>query len=174
LRTAAERRDRWADGMQRTISSAQTFLMKVVFPVVWIGGFAIGTMAMFLGAEGMHDRARHPAPFEMKWVFLLATAAGSAFIYWCCIRLKRVSVDESSLVISNYLENVVVPLREIEEVTENRWINIHPVTLHFRHETAFGRSVVFMPTVRWFGFLSSHPVVEELRTAAALAAKHDP
>jgi hypothetical protein len=159
--------------MLRTISSAQTFLMKVVFPVVWIGGFTIGTAAMFLVGQGMHDRRGQPPPFDMRWMFLFATLVGSAFIYLYCVRLKRVSVDDKSVVISNYLKSVVVPLRELEAVSENRWINIHPVTLHFRNKTAFGRRVVFMPTVRWFAFLSSHPVVEELRAAAALAAKPD-
>ena len=54
-------------------------------------------------------------------------------------------------------------------MSENRWINIHPVTLSFRRQTEFGRSVVFMPCLRWFSFLSSHPVVDELRTATGLA-----
>jgi len=155
--------------MHRTLSSVQTFWMKVVFPVLWIGGFAVGTTAMFLAGEWLHDRAGHQPPSEMKWIFLLATVAGSAFIYWCCVRLKRVSLDGSSLVISNYLKEIVVPLRELKSVSEIRWINIHPVTLSFRRETAFGKSVVFMPRMRWFSFLSSHPVVDELRAAAGLA-----
>jgi len=157
--------------MHRTLSSAQTFLMKFVFPVLWIGGFAAGTTAMFLAGEGQYDGAGQPPPSEMKWIFLLVTLAGSAFIYWCCVRLKRVSIDGSSLVISNYLKEIVVPLRELERVSENRWINIHPVTLSFRRETDFGRSVVFMPRMRLFSFLSSHPVVEEIRTAARLATR---
>ena len=32
----------------RTLSSAQTFLMKVLFPPLWIGGFAIATAIFFL------------------------------------------------------------------------------------------------------------------------------
>jgi len=43
------------------------------------------------------------------------------------------------------------------------------VTLSFCRETDFGKSVVFMPRMRWFSFLSSHPVVDELRAAAGLA-----
>ena len=157
--------------MYRTLSSAQTFWMKFVFPVLWIGGFAVGTTAMFLAGEGLHDRGGQSPPSEMKWIFLLVTLAGSAFIYWACVRLKRVSIDGSSLVISNYLKEIVVPLQELESVSENRWINIHPVTLAFRRETDFGRSVVFMPRMRWFSFLSSHPVVDELCTAAGLATR---
>ena len=155
--------------MPHTLSSAQTFWMKVVVPVLWIGGFAVGTTAMFLASQWLHDSAGHPPPSEMKWIFLFVTLAGSAYIYWYCVRLKRVSIEGSSLVISNYLKEIVVPLRELESVSENRWINIHPVTLSFRRETDFGRRVMFMPCLRWFSFLSSHPVVDELRTAAGLA-----
>ena len=152
--------------MRRTLSSAQTFLMKFLFPVIWIGGFAVGTLVLFLGAGRLKDEDGNPPPPEVKWIFLGATLAGSAFIYWTCIRLKRVELDDHSLYVSNYQLEIVVPLRDIEEVTENRWINIHPVTVHFYRETEFGGSIVFMPKMRWFAFFSSHPVVTELRTAA--------
>ena len=91
------------------LSSAQTFWMKVVFPVLWIGGFAVGTIAMFLAGDGLHDNAGHLPPSWVKWIFLLVTLAGSPFIYWCCGRLKRISIDGSSLVISNYLKEIVAP-----------------------------------------------------------------
>ena len=155
--------------MRRTISSAQTYLMKVVFPVLWIGGFALGTIVLFAGGRGFTDQAGSPPDPSLKWTFLLATLVGSAVIYWTCIRLKRVELDDTALYISNYQKDIVVPLRDIAEVTENRWINIHPVTIRFHRETEFGGSIVFMPKVRWFGFFSSHPVVAELRAAAARA-----
>lgn len=150
--------------MPRTLSSAQTLFMKVFFPAIWIGGFTSITIAMFL--NGLHDRFGRPTPEPIKWVFLVTTLVGTALIYWSCIRLKRVSLDGSSLIISNFVTEVAVPLSDLEKVSENRWVSSHPVTLVFRQETAFGRSIVFIPKVRWFGFLSSHPVVQELRDAA--------
>ncbi|MBI1748653.1 MAG: hypothetical protein HYR55_19010 [Acidobacteria bacterium] len=155
--------------MRRTISSAQTYLMKVIFPVIWIGGFTIGTLLLFSQAQGFTDEAGNPPPPGVKWTFLFATLAGGALIYWSCIRLKRVALDDQVLYISNFRQEIVVPLRDIEEVTENRWINIHPVTVHFCRETDFGSSIVFMPKVRWFAFFSSHPIVAELRAASARA-----
>jgi hypothetical protein len=53
-------------------------------------------------------------------------------------------------------------------------INIHPVTIVFRSETAFGSQIVFMPESRWFGFWSSHPVVEEIQNAVARAVGGGP
>jgi len=148
--------------MRERISSAQTFFAKVVFPVVWIGGFSIGTIALF-AAERMTAR---PAPPGMPWVFLGATLLGSAAIYWYCVRLKRVDIDGDSLFVSNYRREIVVPLADVDGVTENRWVNMHPVTIHLRRDTEFGRSITFMPKIQWFLFLRSHPVVAELRLAA--------
>ena len=37
-----------------------------------------------------------------------------------------------------------------------------------------GSRVVFMPKVRWFAFLSSHPVVEEIRAAVRRATGQAP
>ena len=152
--------------MTRTLSSAQTFFMKVIVPVVWITLFSMGTLLLFASPAASEARAGGLPDGTMKWIFLVATIAGTAFMYWACIRLKRVALDGDSLLVSNYLREVRIPLGEIEDVTENRWVNIHPVTIHFRHETEFGNSVVFMPRARFFGFLSAHPVVEELLTAA--------
>ena len=149
----------------RTLSSAHTFLMKVIFPLVWINGFGAGTLALWLGA--MHGAASDSAQPEMKWQFLVAWVAGSAFILWGCAGLKRVRVDREFLYVSNYRREIAVPLSSIEAVAENRWINIHPVTLHFRAPTEFGQKITFMPTARLFGW-RSHPVVEELRCAARL------
>jgi hypothetical protein len=143
--------------------------MKVIFPIGWIGMFAAFTVAMFLGGVGFTDQNGNSPDPGMKWQFLFATIAGGAFIYWGCIRLKRVSLEGQVLYVSNYRQEIAVPLREISEITENRWINIHPVTIHFHHETEFGESVVFMPKVRWFAFLSSHPIVAELRSLVARA-----
>jgi hypothetical protein len=140
--------------------------MKFVFPIVWIGGFALTTAGMFL--EAMRDQQSAPLPPEMKWGFLGATLMGTMIIWWWCIRLKRVSLSGDSLVISNYVREITVPLHELRDVTENRWVNIHPVTLHFRSDTDFGQSVMFMPKARWFAFFSSHPIVGELRVAANL------
>lgn len=99
--------------------------MKVIFPSLWIPLFGLGPLMMFLGVfEG-----KEPPP---KWIFLFVWLAGSAFIYWSCVRLKEVSVDEDFLYVSNYLKEIAIPLSEIEGVTENIWINSHPVTMRLK------------------------------------------
>ena len=150
---------------ERKLSSAQTFWMKFVFPAIWVSMFGMGTLALFLGAFRGPDNTAPPE--GMKWSFLAAWLVGTAFIYWSCARLKRVRIDESAIYVSNYLNEIRIPFDTIAEVTENRWINIHPVTIHFRSATAFGDQVVFMPKIRIFSW-KSHPVVSELRELAHL------
>jgi hypothetical protein len=147
--------------MSQQISSMQTFIMKVIFPVVWITAFGFGTLMLWLDA--MHDKVGAPPPDEMKWQFLLIWIIGTTFISWLSLPLKQVRVDSTNLYISNYLKEVSTPLKNISDVTENRWINIHPVTIHFRNPTEFGHKITFMPTVRFFALWSSHPIVEELK-----------
>lgn len=134
--------------------------MKVVLPALWIPIFGLGTLGMFLGT---FEGGQHPPP---KWIFLFGWLAGCAFIYWNSVRLKEVSVDEDFLYVSNYLKEVVIPLSEIEDVTENVWVNIHPVTIRLKSPSEFGDKIVFMPTARYFAFFSSHPVVAELKELA--------
>ena len=139
--------------------------MKFIFPPLWIGGFAIGTASLFLAPSTWTDANGASPDLGTKWIFLLGTIVGSAFIWWSCMRLKRVRMDDRTLYISNYRDEIAVPLVSVAEVTENRWLNIHPVTIEFHHETDFGARIVFMPKNRWFGFWSSHPVVKEIRAA---------
>jgi len=152
---------------ERTLSSAQTFLVKFVFPTIWISMFGLGTLGLFLGV--FRDCGDAAPPDWMRWQFLAIWIVGSAFIWWGCARLKRVRTDGSAIYVSNYFREVRIPLDAIRDVTENRWINIHPVTIHFRHDTPFGGRIVFMPTVRFFGW-RSHPVVSELRELAHVQA----
>ena len=91
-----------------------------------------------------------------------------AFVYWICVPLKKVEMDDKFLYVSNFRKEIIVPLSEIHDVTEIVWINIHPVKIHFKSTTEFGDKIVFMPKFRMFSFFSSHPVVEKLKTSAGI------
>jgi expansin (peptidoglycan-binding protein) len=151
-----------------TLSSAQTLLMKLVFPTLWISMFGLGTLALW--ANVLRSHGDQAPPDAMKWSFLAAWIVGTFFILKLCAGLKRIKVDSRHLYISNYLREITVPLTQIENVTENSWINIHPVTIHFRGDTEFGQRVTFMPKVRYFGGWRSHPVVDELNLLAKNAS----
>ena len=151
--------------MKRRLSSLQTFTVKIFLPVLWIPlwGFAV-LMAFIAGSEN--------AEADPRWILLGTWVVGAAIIYWTAIRLKNVSVDDHYLYVSNYLKEIVVPLSEIYDVTENRWVNTHPVTIHLKSPSEFGDKIVFMPKTRIFAMFSSHPVVNELKELARSSSMH--
>ena len=150
----------------KTLSSAQTLLMKVLYPVIWISVCGIVTHGLWLGK--IHENNGVLPPYETRWLFLAVGVVGTVFSLWTLAGLKRVRVDSKNLYVSNYLREISIPLTMITDVTENHWINIHPVTVHFRTVTEFGQKITFMPTIRFFGLWSSHPVVAELKQLASL------
>ena len=145
--------------MRKRISSLQTLPTKIIFPVLWITLFGFAPLVLFINQPNASGAS-------VKWIFLLVWVAGTAFIYWSCIRLKAVSIDSNHLYVSNYLREISIPLSEISDVTENLWINSHPVTIHLRAFSEFGDKIVFIPKIRMFAFFSSHPVVSELMELA--------
>ena len=151
---------------QRTISSAYTFWMKFVFPPFWIFGFGFGTFIVWFGTA--RGRNGEPPPEIIKYIFALVWITGTSFILWLAIRLKRVRLDARNLYVSKGLREIAVPLEEISQVTEIRWINAHPITIHFKNATACGTNIMFMPTRR-LALWSAHPIVAELKQLAGLA-----
>lgn len=153
----------------RTISSRQTFFAKIVTPTLWIGGFGAATAAMWLGL--FHGPGNGAPPEVAKLIFLMVLAVGATFFWRLLMPLKRVRIDGTSLYVSNYRTEIGIPLSDIVDVSENRWLNYHPVTIRFRDETAFGREITFMPKLRFFAGWSSHPIVAELRALADSASR---
>ena len=150
-------------GKPRVISADLTPLVKWGLPCVFL---AWGIWFVAKWVAWLHDGATIE-PF--------VGAAGVCFVTLCpliaarCLALKRVALSEDALHISNHRREIVVPLRDVERVTENRWESIHPVTIHLRSDTEFGSRIVFMPHRRWFAWWTSHPVVAELREAVERA-----
>ncbi|HEY7649108.1 MAG TPA: hypothetical protein VID04_08905 [Methylomirabilota bacterium] len=132
-----------------------TFFYKFVFPSAWIGMFAVATVVMFVSAD---SGAR-----DMRWIFLGVTVVGAAAWYWSCMRLKRVKLDAGAFEISNFRQEITVPLTGVERITGSVFMSPELVWLHFRGPTTFGDAVVFMAPIRWFAGFRRHPLVDELR-----------
>ena len=141
-----------------TVSSSLTFLYKFIYTTVWSAGFGLGTVVMFL--------KRQPEAMQ----FAAAWAIGTAFLLLTCARLKRVTLDGATLVISNYRHDITVPVSEIADVRQNRLINLRPVTITFRKKTPFGRVVTFMPRMSR-GLFSDADIVTRLRSLVGPEAK---
>ena len=151
--------------IRHTLSSGSTFLMKVLLPTFWIGITTFITVTLFFW-PGVWDDPKVTNP-SFKWISLLVAGTGTLYMWWSNVRLKRVGLDDQSLYISNYLTEIAVPLANVANVTELRWLSTHLITIDFLTDTEFGSRVVFLP--RWVGGPLSpqpfpHPVVEEIRT----------
>lgn len=140
------------------LSSQQTFVCKFILPPILIGGFGL-----------MVARLTTAANLKVWPPILVAWIVASGFVYWSCVRLKKVSIDDRYLYVSNYFQEIAVPFSLIGDVTENRWLNNHPVTIHFKVRTEFGDEIVFMPPVRFIPFVTPHPVVAQLRELAKIS-----
>ena len=139
------------------LSSSLTFFNKFVFPTVWIGGFALGTFLMFFAPDGVKGDVR-----EGRWIFFGATIVGATFFYWASMRLKRVSLVDDELVISNYRRTIRVHLRDVERVSSSVLMHPELMWLHLRRPTEFGTRIVFMPKQRFFGGYTRHPLAKRL------------
>ncbi len=139
--------------MKKTISSSLTIVYKFIFPGFMIAAFTGGGIAMLVSGE-----MRIVLPYSLFFVLVIVLA------YLFGMRLKKVEMDDEKLYISNYFNAIEVHRSRITKVSENVWINIHPVTVHFSTSTEFGERIVFMPKARPFAFFSSHPIVGELKS----------
>lgn len=129
--------------------------MKFILPLIWFFSF-IKLISLFFNVQPSYSDL--PKEFIILFWFF-----GLFIIYWFYFRLKKVSVFGDFLYVSNFLKEIQIPLTEVEKVTENVWLNHNPVTIHLKHSSEFGKKIVFMPTIRFFTFYSSHPIVGELK-----------
>jgi hypothetical protein len=147
-------------GERRVLSSSQTFFVKFFGPALIVPAAAY-LLLLSLRGRGF------PGAFANPW---LVMAGGFGYSLWWSFILKRVAVAGDSIYISDYSREVRVPLSAITEVTENRWLKLHPVSIAFDRETPWGSSIKFMPKMRFLAFgWVSHPVVAELRDLAFTA-----
>lgn len=136
--------------MPRRISSSLTFFYKFAsFPLVavWL---------IFFALFGAIDDPGGAIPFA---VFGLMIAG---FWIWMSWKLKKVSIDDRNLYVSNYRTEVTVPITDIEDVREFLLSEPRRVTIYLKQPTEFGSKIVFLATYRAFAFLSPHPIVDEL------------
>ena len=156
--------------MRDTLSSRATFVMKFVFPAIWIVGFGASTVAMLRGARGSSPHAMAGA-----WILTALWLACSAVLLWFCAPLKRVRLRNGCLLVSNFRSEIEIAPGDIERVTQNKWVNFRPITIHLRAPGVFGRKISFIPPSHVIvAFWRADRLVEQLeRFAHAATAELD-
>ncbi len=154
--------------MQRELSSSATVWWKFIFPLIWISGFGAGTVALWLGA--FHGRDNQPPPIWMRWQFLGIWLVASAFLIWFSSRLRRVSLRDGQLIVSNFFREVSIPVTVMTRVRQSYMSRPPTIIIYLDRQTPLGRRVVFVPEGRSH-YLSEHPMTTELK--AILARTHN-
>lgn len=160
--------------MARQLSSSWTFICKYVFPAVWITGCGLAPLGL-LRDPVAYDALLGAAPPGAEWMFLAGWVAGSAFILWVALPLKRVRVAEGALWVSNYWRETRVPFGFVAEVRQNRWITVRPVSVRLQADLpGLGHHFTFMPRTRpRRAFWREDREVAELRQLAGLRSGSD-
>jgi hypothetical protein len=141
--------------VSQRLSSSGTFFYKYVFITLWSGGFGLGTALGFIRSD------------PQRWLFLVFWLAGTLFLWATWGRLKFVDLWDDKLYVSNLIRDARVPLSEIEAVWQAHWPNIRVIFVRFRVKTRFGRTIFFVPPVRFRLFGDEDPIVAKLRAYAA-------
>jgi hypothetical protein len=129
----------------KTISTPLTPFFKFIHSTMWF--FVCG---LFFTVPDLE-------PPILKMILVLPF-----FAFWEYSRIKRVAIDEDFLYVSNYFRSERIPLDNIDSVTDNIWLDSHPVTIHLKEPCSFGRKIIFMPQMLIL-FFQHHPIVKELQ-----------
>jgi hypothetical protein len=141
----------------RVISSPYTGIVKVVAPLLLLE-------ELFRLAFALAESQAVIPPLALATH--LGVIALFAWLFLAYLGLKRVALTPDALHVSSSRREIVVPLREVERVSQRLW-TMHAVVIHLAHETELGRRVIFLPK-RWFHWISfTHPIVDRLRDAVA-------
>ena len=103
------------------------------------------------------------------WGFVLPSACLRGFFFWYLAARKTVQIDDYFLYVSAFRRVVAIPLTEISNVTESIGSRDRCVTIRFRNNTPFGRSITFTPTLVLTR--DPHPIVAELLVHASPGEK---
>src|SRR5262245_13226945 len=114
--------------MKKEISSPVTVGWKYVFPCLWIACMGVVTIALLLQAT----KGPGWIIFGLGWII------ASGYLIWFARRLKFVSVDEDFLYVSQFRQQIRIPLAHVKSVKENFLGRPKLITLTLSHPSEFG------------------------------------
>lgn len=141
--------------MERLLSSKMTYFYKRIFLPLWITGFFLLTLFVWIGGCRTDS--------SLKVLTLAGLLGGSFYLFWFSARLKSVKLREDHLIISDYRSEEMIPLVEIDKVEETRIWNPKLIKLRLIRSGRWGNEIVFIAPVRFQFVFSNHPLVKELR-----------
>lgn len=119
---------------------------------------------MWLGE--FRGRNNELPPDSMRWIFLGVWLIVSAYLVWFAWRLRRVSLQDGMLIVSNYFREVSVPVADISKVKQSYMSNPPTINIHLDHPTELGQRILFVPAGSG-GCFSEHSITTELKEIVA-------
>jgi hypothetical protein len=130
--------------VRRRLSASSTPFWKFIFPAFWVGPLIVNAILDIGKLSNLYAVTREPLTGRAAggYAFLLV---GSVILCKVLGVLKRVEVDDSHLYVSNYLEEVRIPLSHVEHVDGPENSSHQRIKICLRSPTSFGDVIVFMP-----------------------------
>ena len=101
---------------------------------------------------------------EPGWIlFVFGWIIASGYLICFARRLKFVSIDEDFIYVSQFRNEIKIPLVDIQQVKENFMARPKLITLTLNPPSEFGRKIVFVPAPLLLGAFRKHPIVEEIK-----------
>ena len=147
------------------ISSRMTFFYQIVFPILWSGGFGVGTLALWFGDGGSGGDP------GLKFQFLGIWILGTAFILWFTRQMYSVQRKGDALVASRFSRRYEIPLELIDEVSATRFWNPKLITIRFRTRPNVPGLIRLMAPMALQIPFGTHPMVTRLRALARSRAR---
>lgn len=144
--------------MKRELSSKQTLFLKIILPII-IGIIFVQMLVMI----AVNFRASGVLPLL---IVPPVYAAGIYVMSRTTMRYKKVSIDDEFICVSNYRKEIKIPVSNIADVTEIKWVRTRPVTIHLKTDSEFGRKIVFTPKMNGFRIFADNPIIAELKKLA--------
>lgn len=142
--------------MKRVISSKDTVFYKILLPI-----FCLICAAVLPPAVYLYDKNNNAVAAVFVFIFSLVS---SALVFVMTKALKKLSLDDEFLYISNYRTEIMVPLSNIAKIL---WFgDLRPTMIYLKTPSEFGKKINFHPKITVT--TGSNPIVEELKELAQL------
>jgi hypothetical protein len=109
---------------------------------------------------------RFPADGFILAFVIAAVGSGVCFNVWLSLRIKKVETDGRYLYVSNYVRETAIPLSDIYDVKEMRWMQPYWITIELSRPSEFGNRIILVPPFRWGAFWTANPLVDDIRSRA--------
>lgn len=136
----------------KELSSPLTFFYKYIFILLWVIGFALGTHEVLLDG-----------PDNPRWgQYMIVWATFAVFIFFSSGNVKKVTMRNNKIQISNFLRTEEIDISDIESVDGSTYLSPRFVWFNLKKPCSFGTKISFIPAIRKSKGIGKHPMVQEL------------